>query len=151
MTKFKFVKVSPCKWYKFFLQLINKLSSPLALTSYKLQALKQLPREKIQLATKFGIVETNASQIIIKGSPQYTRSCCEASLKRLDVDYIDLYYIHRIDTTIPIEETVSTSIYLVKMISILISCVMKLFSFWLAFVLLKCFLFRYQYVSLLLV
>ncbi|XP_022858363.1 perakine reductase-like [Olea europaea var. sylvestris] len=69
------------------------------------KALKQLPREKIQLATKFGIVETNASQIIIKGSPEYTRSCCEASLKRLDVDYIDLYYIHRIDTTIPIEET----------------------------------------------
>ncbi|KAL3728118.1 hypothetical protein ACJRO7_032811 [Eucalyptus globulus] len=37
--------------------------------------------------------------------PEYVRSCCEASLKRLDVDYIDLYYVHRIDTSVPIEET----------------------------------------------
>ncbi|GFP83516.1 perakine reductase [Phtheirospermum japonicum] len=38
-------------------------------------------------------------------TPEYARACCEASLKRLQVDYIDLYYIHRIDTTVPIEET----------------------------------------------
>ncbi|CAA2956425.1 Hypothetical predicted protein [Olea europaea subsp. europaea] len=69
------------------------------------KALKQLPREKIQLSTKFGVVGYDASKIIVKGSPEYARSCCEASLKRLDVDYIDLYYIHRIDTTIPIEYT----------------------------------------------
>ena len=43
----------------------------------------------------------------MKGTPEYVRSCCEASLKRLQVDYIDLYYVHRIDTTVPIEETVS--------------------------------------------
>ncbi|EPS58657.1 hypothetical protein M569_16153, partial [Genlisea aurea] len=69
------------------------------------KALKELPREKIQLATKFGFYSFSPSGITIKGTPEYARSCCEASLKRLQVDYIDLYYIHRIDTTVPIEET----------------------------------------------
>ncbi|XP_042025476.1 perakine reductase-like [Salvia splendens] len=69
------------------------------------QALKELPREKVQLATKFGFFAFTSSGILVKGTPEYARSCCEASLKRLQVDYIDLYYIHRIDTTIPIEET----------------------------------------------
>ncbi|CAI9770409.1 unnamed protein product [Fraxinus pennsylvanica] len=69
------------------------------------KALKQLPREQIELATKFGIAGGDASGVIIKGSPEYTRSCCESSLKHLGVDYIDLYYIHRIDQTVPIEET----------------------------------------------
>lgn len=73
----------------------------------KLQALKHLPRDKIQLATKFGCVKSIPTEIVVKGTAEYTRSCCEASLKRLGVDYIDLYYIHRIDTTVPIEETVS--------------------------------------------
>lgn len=77
-----------------------------------MQALKQFPREKIQLATKFGIVRLDSNdheKVIFKGSADYVRSACEASLKRLGVDYIDLYYIHRIDTSVPIEETVSTS------------------------------------------
>ncbi|THG11782.1 hypothetical protein TEA_010320 [Camellia sinensis var. sinensis] len=69
------------------------------------KALKQLPREKIQLATKFGIVKLDCTQVVVNGSVQYVRSCCEASLKRLGVDYIDLYYVHRIDTSVPIEET----------------------------------------------
>ncbi|XP_031248937.1 probable aldo-keto reductase 1 [Pistacia vera] len=70
------------------------------------KALKQLPREKVQLATKFGVVKINGSQLqTICGTPEYVRSCCEASLKRLDVEYIDLYYQHRIDTTVPIEDT----------------------------------------------
>ncbi|KAH6762920.1 oxidoreductase superfamily protein [Perilla frutescens var. hirtella] len=69
------------------------------------QALKELPREKVQIATKFGFYAFTSSGIIIKGTPEYARSCCEASLKHLQVDYIDLYYIHRIDTTVPIEET----------------------------------------------
>ncbi|XP_057777457.1 perakine reductase-like [Salvia miltiorrhiza] len=69
------------------------------------QALKELPREKVQLATKFGFYAFTSSGIIVKGTPEYARTCCEASLKRLQVDYIDLYYIHRIDTTVPIEET----------------------------------------------
>ncbi|KAJ0078801.1 hypothetical protein Patl1_23317 [Pistacia atlantica] len=70
------------------------------------KALKQLPREKVQLATKFGVVKINGSQLqTICGTPEYVRSCCEASLKRLDVEFIDLYYQHRIDTTLPIEDT----------------------------------------------
>ncbi|MED6146195.1 palmitoyltransferase akr1 [Stylosanthes scabra] len=71
------------------------------------KALKQLPREKIQIATKFGFVKLNLStnEFEIKGTPEYVRSCCEASLKRLGVEYIDLYYQHRIDTTVPIEIT----------------------------------------------
>ena len=72
-----------------------------------LQALKQLPREKVQLATKFGVFKIEPTKVTVKGTPEYVRSCCENSLKRLQVDYIDLYYIHRIDTTVPIEETVS--------------------------------------------
>ncbi|XP_058179553.1 perakine reductase-like [Rhododendron vialii] len=69
------------------------------------KALKHLPRDKIQLATKFGCVKSIPTEIVVKGTAEYTRSCCEASLKRLGVDYIDLYYIHRIDKTVPIEET----------------------------------------------
>ncbi|CDP06801.1 unnamed protein product [Coffea canephora] len=69
------------------------------------KALKQLPREKVQLATKFGVFKIEPTKVTVKGTPEYVRSCCENSLKRLQVDYIDLYYIHRIDTTVPIEET----------------------------------------------
>ncbi|KAI5649247.1 hypothetical protein M9H77_35252 [Catharanthus roseus] len=69
------------------------------------KALKKLPREKIQLATKFGIIIQQDGQVIIKGTPEYVRRSCEASLKRLGVDYIDLYYAHRIDTSVPIEDT----------------------------------------------
>ncbi|KAK0600946.1 hypothetical protein LWI29_019885 [Acer saccharum] len=70
------------------------------------KALKQLPREKVQLATKFGIAGMGPDGMIVKGTPEYVRSCCEGSLKRLDVDYIDLYYQHRVDTSVPIEETI---------------------------------------------
>ncbi|KDP23655.1 hypothetical protein JCGZ_23488 [Jatropha curcas] len=71
------------------------------------KALKQLPREKIQLASKFGVVLQNSDYrgASVKGNPEYVRACCEASLKRLDVEYIDLYYQHRIDTSVSIEET----------------------------------------------
>ncbi|XWS58332.1 hypothetical protein CRYUN_Cryun08bG0024900 [Craigia yunnanensis] len=69
------------------------------------KALKQLPREKIQLATKFGIAGMAPTGMIVKGSPEYVRSCCEGSLKRLEVDYIDLYYQHLMDASVPIEET----------------------------------------------
>lgn len=70
------------------------------------KALKQLPREKVQIATKFGITRIGSS-MTVNGTPEYVRSCCEASLKRLDIDYIDLYHQHRTDTSIPIEETMS--------------------------------------------
>ncbi|KDP40235.1 hypothetical protein JCGZ_02233 [Jatropha curcas] len=69
------------------------------------KALKQLPREKIQLATKFGIKRFNGLEFAVNGTPEYVRQCCEASLKRLNMDYIDLYYQHRIDTSVPIEDT----------------------------------------------
>lgn len=70
------------------------------------KALKQLPREKIQLATKFGVQGVGPKGMIVNGKPEYVRACCEASLLRLGVDYIDLYYTHRIDKSVPIEETV---------------------------------------------
>ncbi|KAG5560215.1 hypothetical protein RHGRI_003489 [Rhododendron griersonianum] len=71
-------------------------------------ALKQLPREQIQISTKFGIImSTDMSHVEVNGTPEYVRQCCEASLKWLDVDYIDLYYQHRVDTSVPIEDTVS--------------------------------------------
>ncbi|KAF3324373.1 aldo-keto reductase 1 [Carex littledalei] len=70
------------------------------------KALKHLPREKVQVATKFGISRNAAGNFDICGKPDYVRVCCEASLKRLGIEYIDLYYQHRIDTTIPIEETI---------------------------------------------
>ncbi|XP_062084495.1 perakine reductase-like [Humulus lupulus] len=71
------------------------------------KALKQLPREKVQISTKFGIVglDRESHSLIVRGTPEYVRSCCEASLKRLDVDYIDLYFQHRVDTLVPIENT----------------------------------------------
>uniref|UniRef100_A0A368UGG3 NADP-dependent oxidoreductase domain-containing protein n=1 Tax=Glycine max TaxID=3847 RepID=A0A368UGG3_SOYBN len=70
------------------------------------KAIKQLPREKIQIATKFGITKIDSSGMVVKGTPEYARSCCEASLKRLGVEYIDLYYQHRVDLSVPIEETI---------------------------------------------
>lgn len=65
-----------------------------------------MPREKVQLATKFANRVLDDGKIEICGDPEYVRQACEASLKRLDVDYIDLYYVHRIDTRVPIEVTV---------------------------------------------
>ncbi|XVF38292.1 hypothetical protein REPUB_Repub20aG0088100 [Reevesia pubescens] len=69
------------------------------------KALKQLQRDKVQLATKFGIFRLEGFNFGVKGTPEYVQKCCEASLKRLGVDYIDLYYQHRIDTSVPIEDT----------------------------------------------
>jgi len=59
------------------------------------------------VATKFGNVRAaDGSFLGINGRPEYVKSACDASLKRLGVDHIDLYYQHRVDTTVPIEETV---------------------------------------------
>ncbi|KAM3238109.1 putative aldo-keto reductase 2 isoform X1 [Capsicum annuum] len=62
-------------------------------------------REKVQIASKFGISFKNG-KMDIRGEPEYVRACCESSLKRLDIDCIDLYYVHRIDTRVPIEITI---------------------------------------------
>jgi aryl-alcohol dehydrogenase-like predicted oxidoreductase len=68
------------------------------------------------LATKFGIVRDKANPVTreINGRPEYVRACCEASLKRLGVERIDLYYQHRVDPNVPIEETVGAMAGLVK-------------------------------------
>src|SRR5574337_651623 len=71
-------------------------------------------RDKVLLATKFGIVRTNDSQFRgVNGRPEYVRAACDASLKRLNVDTIDLYYQHRVDPQVRIEETVGAMAELV--------------------------------------
>jgi aryl-alcohol dehydrogenase-like predicted oxidoreductase len=72
-------------------------------------------REQIVLATKFGIVrEKDPTVRGVNGKPEYVHQACDASLKRLGVDYIDLYYQHRVDPKVPIEETVGAMAELVK-------------------------------------
>ena len=73
-------------------------------------------RNEITLATKFGIVRdpSNPNARGLNGKPEYVKKSCEASLKRLNVDVIDLYYLHRKDPATPIEETVGAMAQLVK-------------------------------------
>jgi aryl-alcohol dehydrogenase-like predicted oxidoreductase len=72
-------------------------------------------RGRVVLATKFGIVRTeDIRQHKINGRPEYVRSACEASLRRLGVETIDLYYQHRVDQDTPIEETVGAMAELVQ-------------------------------------
>ena len=73
-------------------------------------------RKEITLATKFGIVRDPANPKArgVNGKPEYVKSSCEASLKRLGVEVIDLYYLHRRDPDTPIEETVGAMAQLVK-------------------------------------
>jgi aryl-alcohol dehydrogenase-like predicted oxidoreductase len=71
-------------------------------------------REDVVLATKFGNERLeDGTRVGINGSPEYVRSACDASLERLGVDYIDLYYQHRVDQSVPIEETVGAMAELV--------------------------------------
>lgn len=72
-------------------------------------------RDKVIIATKFGIVRTQDPYIRkINGKPEYIKSSCEGSLKRLGTDYIDLYYQHRVDSDTPIEDTIGAMAELVK-------------------------------------
>jgi len=73
-------------------------------------------RDKVFLATKFGILRSKTDPNVrgVNGSPAYVRSACDASLKRLGVDVIDLYYQHRVDPKVPIEETVGAMAELVR-------------------------------------
>jgi aryl-alcohol dehydrogenase-like predicted oxidoreductase len=72
-------------------------------------------RSQVILATKFGIVRTGDPMIRgVNGKPKYVRSACEGSLRRLNVETIDLYYLHRVDPDTPIEDTVDALAKLVK-------------------------------------
>ena len=72
-------------------------------------------RDRVVLATKFGNLRNAQGQGLgIRGDPDYVRQACDASLERLGVDHIDLYYQHRVDTKVPIEETVGAMAELVR-------------------------------------
>ncbi|KAL6344107.1 hypothetical protein AAG906_029775 [Vitis piasezkii] len=64
-----------------------------------------LGKEKVELASKFGVIHADGKRDV-RGDPAHVTAACEASLKRLEVDCIDLYYQHRIDTRVPIEVTI---------------------------------------------
>ena len=72
-------------------------------------------RDEVVLATKFGIVSPPGAgrPAVVDGTPEYVRSACEESLRRLGVDHVDLYYQHRADPDVPIEETVGAMAELV--------------------------------------
>jgi len=72
-------------------------------------------RDKVVIASKFGVVRNEKGEFLgINGQPDYVRSACDASLKRLGLDTIDLYYQHRVDPDVPIEETVGAMAELVQ-------------------------------------
>jgi aryl-alcohol dehydrogenase-like predicted oxidoreductase len=71
-------------------------------------------RDKIFIATKFGFQTTANNQMVFNGSPTYMRKAVEASLRRLKIETIDLYYAHRIDPNVPVEEMVGAMGKLVK-------------------------------------
>jgi aryl-alcohol dehydrogenase-like predicted oxidoreductase len=72
-------------------------------------------REQVILATKFGVKRgKDGAWLGISGSPDYVKACCDASLKRLSTDYIDLYYQHRPDPEVPVEETIGAMAELVQ-------------------------------------
>ena len=72
-------------------------------------------RDKVVIATKFGNVRgEDGSFLGVSGKPEYVRKACDASLRRLGIDHIDLYYQHRVDPEVPIEDTVGAMSELVK-------------------------------------
>jgi aryl-alcohol dehydrogenase-like predicted oxidoreductase len=72
-------------------------------------------RERVVLATKFGNERReDGSRVGVNGKPEYVRKACDASLARLGIDHIDLYYQHRVDKTVPIEDTVGAMAELVQ-------------------------------------
>ncbi len=71
-------------------------------------------RDEVVLATKFGNVRNDDGSREVRGDPEYVRQACEASLRRLGLDHVDLYYQHRVDFRVPIEETVGAMSELVE-------------------------------------
>lgn len=77
------------------------------------EALKGI-RKNAFLATKFGFVHNENDELDVNGHPDYVQAACEASLKRLGTDHIDLYYLHRVDKNVPVEDTVGAMSRLVE-------------------------------------
>eukprot|EP01124_Arcella_intermedia_P017512 TRINITY_DN2427_c0_g1_i1.p1 TRINITY_DN2427_c0_g1~~TRINITY_DN2427_c0_g1_i1.p1 ORF type:complete len:337 (-),score=47.73 TRINITY_DN2427_c0_g1_i1:113-1123(-) len=77
------------------------------------RTLKDFDRSKVIIATKFAI-GFNEKGVFVRGDREYVRQCVAGSLERLGVDYIDLYYVHRIDQTVPIEDTIEELAEFVK-------------------------------------
>jgi aryl-alcohol dehydrogenase-like predicted oxidoreductase len=71
-------------------------------------------RDEVVLATKFGVIRDAEGNQAARGDPGYVKSCCDASLARLGVEHIDLYYQHRVDPATPVEETVGAMAELVE-------------------------------------
>ncbi|MCJ8280398.1 MAG: aldo/keto reductase [Rivularia sp. ALOHA_DT_140] len=72
-------------------------------------------RDRVIIATKFGIhYDTVSNNLVVNGTPETVKKSCDGSLQRLGVDYIDLYYQHRVDPNVPIEETVGAMAELVQ-------------------------------------
>ncbi len=71
-------------------------------------------RKEAIVATKFGFVGDEHGNVKVNGRPEYVQSACDKSLKRLNIDVIDLYYYHRLDSEVPIEETVGAMADLIK-------------------------------------
>src|SRR6201986_1629500 len=70
--------------------------------------------DKVVIATKFGNVRNDDGSREVRGDPEYVQQACDASLERLGLDHVDLYYQHRVDRRVPIEETVGAMAELVE-------------------------------------
>jgi len=71
-------------------------------------------RDKVLISSKFGNIDLPDGKKATNGRPEYVHQCCDASLKRMDVDVIDVYYLHRVDPGVPIEETVGAMARLIE-------------------------------------
>lgn len=71
-------------------------------------------REQVRLSSKFGYVSAEDGSLSVRGDPAYVKKACEDSLRRLNTEYIDLYFQHRVDVSVPIEDTVGAMADLVK-------------------------------------
>jgi aryl-alcohol dehydrogenase-like predicted oxidoreductase len=71
--------------------------------------LREVPRERVAVATKFGFKLANGERLGLDSSPENVRRACDGSLRRLGIDHIDLYYQHRVDPDVPIEDTIGAA------------------------------------------
>jgi aryl-alcohol dehydrogenase-like predicted oxidoreductase len=71
-------------------------------------------RDQVLISTKFGNIDLPDGRKATNGRPEYVQQCCEASLERMDADVIDVYYLHRVDPAVPIEETIGAMARLIE-------------------------------------